>query len=63
MNDIIKCLMERKSIRRFKDTPIEKVCLDEILKCGVAAPNGHNKQTWRFTVLCSQEKIKFLRGG
>lgn len=57
MNEIINCLLERRSIREFRDIPIEKAHLDEILKCGIASPNGNNKQTWKFTVLQVRDNI------
>ncbi len=60
MNEVIACLRERRSIRKFQDIPIERDVLKEIVNCGIAAPNGHNKQTWKFTVLSHKSTIKSL---
>ena len=42
-NDAVtELMMSRRSIRKYKDSLINKETLDEILKCGVNAPNGKN---------------------
>ncbi len=43
-NEVIKALVERRSVRSYKDTPIPEEVLDEILKAGTYAPTGRNKQ-------------------
>ena len=35
-------IMSRRSIRAYKNTPIGRETLDEILQCGINAPNGQN---------------------
>ena len=44
MNDVIRTIMERRSIRRFKPEEIPHEVLREILKAGLYAPNGMGKQ-------------------
>ena len=61
MNPVICNLLARRSVRSFTDQPIDNKILDMILKTGYYAPSGHNMQTWRFTVLKSQEKILQLK--
>ena len=39
-------MMSRRSIRAYKDSIISRETLDEILKCGVNAPNGKNLQSY-----------------
>ena len=43
-NEVIKALVERRSVRSYKDTPIPGEILDEILKAGPYAPTGRNRQ-------------------
>ena len=43
-NEVIKALVERRSVRSYKDTPIPNEILDEILKAGTYAPTGRNRQ-------------------
>lgn len=44
-------IMSRRSIRAYKDTPISRETMDEILKCGINAPNGKNLQSYEIRVL------------
>lgn len=61
MNPVICNLLARRSVRNFTDQPIDDKILDMILKTGRYAPSGHNMQTWRFTLLRSQDKIRRLK--
>lgn len=61
MNSVICNLLARRSVRNFTEQSIDDRILDVILKTGYYAPSGHNMQTWRFTVLKSQEKIRQLK--
>lgn len=38
-------MMSRRSIRAYKDSTVSRETLDEILKCGINAPNGKNLQS------------------
>lgn len=51
-NDAVtELMMSRRSIRNYKDSLINSETLDEILKCGVNAPNGKNLQAYEIRVL------------
>ena len=53
-NDAVtELMMSSRSIRKYKDSLINKETLDEILKCGVNAPNGKNLQAYEIRVLSS----------
>ncbi len=56
-NQVVKTIMERRSIRKYKDTPVEHDKLAEIAKCGINAPSGMNKQPWEIRIVESQELI------
>jgi len=61
VNEVIKALLERRSIRSFiTDKKIEKNDLEAIVKTACYAPSALNRQTWHFTVVQDQEKIKML---
>lgn len=40
-----KLLLERRSIRKYKDTPVPEALLDKVLEAGTFAPTGMNRQT------------------
>ncbi|MDO4160168.1 MAG: nitroreductase family protein [Prevotellaceae bacterium] len=56
-NDVIKTIMERRSIRKYLDKPVEHEKLEVIVKCGINAPNGMNKQPWAIRVVEDQSFI------
>lgn len=60
MNDLIQLILSRRSIRKFKQTPISKKDLELIVEAGLAAPSGKNQQTWKFTVITSTLEIQKL---
>ena len=60
MNEAIKNILERRSIRKFSDKEISKDDLDLIIKAGLYAPSAMNRQTWKFTVLTKTDDIQEL---
>ena len=60
MNEVIKNLLTRRSVRKFTDKKIAREELDILLKVALAAPSGMNKQTWQFTLVDDKEKIQKL---
>lgn len=50
-------IYNRKSIRKFKDEPVPKEDLLEIIKAATYAPSGKNLQNWHFVVVTDKNKI------
>ena len=44
MNEVLQAIKERKSVKKFKDTPVPKECIEQIIEAGLYAPSGLNKQ-------------------
>lgn len=57
MLDIIK---KRRSIRKYKDKPIEDEKINEILKSAMLSPTAMNRKSWEFIVVKNKEKIEKL---
>ena len=55
MNETIKVLLERRSIRCYEDKPVAAEDLETILNCGQFAANGGGAQPWHFTVVQNKE--------
>lgn len=55
---VIEAIHARRSIRKYKDTPVEKEKLEQVTLAGIAAPNAMNRQAWAIRVVGSQEWIK-----
>lgn len=51
---------DRRSIRRYKDTPVSGAVIQRVLEAGLQAPSAHNRQPWRFVVLNSPEAREAL---
>jgi nitroreductase len=51
MNETIRSITGRRSIRRYKPTPVDKPTIETLLKAGAAAPSAHNRQPWEFIVI------------
>jgi len=58
--DFDVCVTGRRSIRVYKDEPLSKELVDELLDAGVCAPSGMNYQPWRFIVIQDRETINKL---
>ena len=43
---VIENIMARRSVRKYKDTPVEREKLEKIVECGINAPSGMNQQPW-----------------
>lgn len=56
MNEILKAIHERRSIRRFRDEPLSHEQIEQILEAARWAPSGKNTQPWRFIVVQSTGK-------
>lgn len=56
-NEVVDAIMSRRSIRKYKDTPVEREKLQQIVACGINAPSGMNKQPWHVRVVDNPEYI------
>lgn len=56
-NPVIEAIMSRRSIRKYKDIPVEREQLQLIAECGVNAPNGMNAQRWEVRIVDNAESI------
>ena len=45
MNDVIKNIVERRSIKKYKSDMVPTELIDEVLKAGTYAPSGMNRQS------------------
>lgn len=56
-NPVVETIMARRSVRKYKADAVERAKLEEILKCGINAPSGMNKQPWEVRVVDKAEYI------
>ncbi len=55
-----KILLERRSIRKYKATPVPEELLDKVLEAGTFAPTGMNRQTPVMVAVTNKEVRDFL---
>ena len=60
MNDIIKTVYERRSVRKYKSLSVQTGIIDQIINAGKMAPTAMNRQSWKFYVVTNKEQIKKL---
>ena len=57
MNEVIKCLVERRSCKKYLPKQVDEAALQEILLAGTYAPSGKNRQAAKILVLQKPEDI------
>lgn len=50
-------IMTRRSVRKYKPEAVDRAQMDTIMKCGINAPNGMNRQSYEVRVVDSKEFI------
>lgn len=60
MNPVINCILERRSIRKYKPAQLKDSDLQIMLECAKYAPNGNGSQAWHFTAVQNAERLSRL---
>ena len=57
VNPVLSNIMARRSIRKYLDTPVEHEKLELVVRAGINAPSGGNRQQWIVRVVEDQKLI------
>jgi nitroreductase/Pyruvate/2-oxoacid:ferredoxin oxidoreductase delta subunit len=57
---LVRLMASRRSCRRFKDKPVARALLEDLVRIGVTAPSGTNSQMWAFTLLPDRASVEAL---
>ena len=57
MNPVLSNIMARRSVRKYLDKPVEHEKLEVIVRAGINAPSGMNRQPWIIRVVEDQQLI------
>lgn len=60
MNETLKTIFARKSVRHFRNEPVTKEQLELIVRAGMAAPTAVDKRPWDFIVITDKEMLNRL---
>lgn len=55
MNQTIQNMLQRRSIRKFKSTPVPSELVDQVVEAGLYAPSGKGRQGTKILVIDSKE--------
>ena len=58
---MLSVILNRRSIRKYKNICVDKQIIEEILQAGSLAPSSKNRQPWRFLVVAGDAKKDMLR--
>ncbi len=58
--EVEKTMMERRSVRNFKDDPVPDPLIRRVLEAGRFAPSAGNHQPWKFVVVTDKDLIRQL---
>ena len=57
LNPVLSTIMARRSVRKYLDKPVEHEKLEIIVRAGINAPSGMNRQPWIVRVVEDQQLI------
>ena len=60
MQDLFNIISDRRSIRKYQNTPVPQDLIEEVLVAAGWAPSAHNAQPWRFIILTEDKAKKEL---
>lgn len=58
--ETLDCIFSRRSIRKYKQIPIEKEKIQLIIKAGMYAPSAGNQQPWHFIVIDDRNLLDYI---
>ena len=57
---MLPAITDRRSIRKYRDTPVKRQVVEQILRAGMLAHASKNRQPWRFIVAEGRAKAQSL---
>src|SRR3989339_254095 len=59
-SQLVRLMRSRRSCRNYKEKPVDRNILEDLVKIGITAPSGTNSQGWTFTILPTRETVIVL---
>lgn len=57
---MLDLLMKRRSIRKYKQEPVEAAKLEKIIQAALLSPSSRGRTPWEFVVVQNRETLKAL---
>lgn len=58
--DIKEAIYTRRSVRAYKDQPVGKELIEQVIDAAIHAPSGMNGQPWAFAVITDKQALQSL---
>lgn len=58
--ELTQAIQERRSIRKYAETPLSQNLIERVIQAGLYAPSAKNRQPWRFVVVQEAAKAEML---
>jgi nitroreductase/NAD-dependent dihydropyrimidine dehydrogenase PreA subunit len=55
--ELVRLMASRRSCRNYKDAPLDRTILEDLVKIAITAPSATNNQLWTFTILPTREAV------
>jgi len=59
-SQLVRLMRSRRSCRNYREKPVDRNILEDLVKIGITAPSGTNAQGWTFTILPSRGAVVAL---
>lgn len=59
--ELISGILTRRSIRRYRPSPVPEPVIEELLRAAMHAPSARNEQPWHFIVVDDRELLDQIR--
>jgi len=60
LNETLATIYKRRAVRKYKNKPVDKNLIEQLLAAGRMASSAKNKQPWKFYVVTNKELIHIL---
>lgn len=57
----LECLLTRRSIRKYAETPVDPSLIEELIKYAMYAPSAANTQPWQFIAINDRKILQSIR--
>ncbi|NBH88928.1 hypothetical protein D7V78_03235 [Parabacteroides distasonis] len=62
-NRTLETILNRKSVRKYKDHPVEKEKIDKLIRAGMAAPSSRDRRPWKFVIVTDRKALDTMAEG
>nr|HPG52671.1 nitroreductase family protein [Spirochaetota bacterium] len=55
--ELVNLVRSRRSVRKYRDAPVDDAVLSDLVEFAVSAPSGSNCQNWEFLVVNGRDRV------